>query len=132
MSTSIVCGIDASADSQAALSFADQLARRLGSRLVLAHFTEPVPVPYTDAPFWGARGGERVAIASVGGTFYAFGDTCTHQGCSLADGELEGTTVTCPCHGSQFDVTTGDVLRGPAREPVRSYPVRLEDGELRV
>ena len=76
--------------------------------------------------------GERIAIASVGGTFYAFGDTCTHQGCSLADGELEGTTVTCPCHGSQFDVTTGDVLRGPAREPVRSYPVRLEDGELRV
>ena len=59
MSTSIVCGIDASADSQAALSFADQLARRLGSRLVLAHVTEPVPVLYADAPFWGARGGLR-------------------------------------------------------------------------
>jgi nitrite reductase/ring-hydroxylating ferredoxin subunit len=57
--------------------------------------------------------GNRVAIARVGGAFYAFGDTCTHQGCSLADGELEETTVTCPCHGSQFNVTTGDVLRGP-------------------
>ena len=43
-----------------------------------------------------------------------------------------GTIVTCPCHGSQFDVTTGKVLRGPAREPVRSYPVRLETGALRV
>jgi nitrite reductase/ring-hydroxylating ferredoxin subunit len=76
--------------------------------------------------------GERIAIARVGDAVYAFGDTCTHQGCSLADGELEGTTVTCPCHGSQFNVMTGDVLRGPAREPVRSYPVRLEDDTLRV
>jgi 3-phenylpropionate/trans-cinnamate dioxygenase ferredoxin component len=76
--------------------------------------------------------GNRIAIASVGGAFYAFGDTCTHQGCSLAEGDLEGQIVTCPCHGSQFEVTTGDVLRGPAREPVRSYPVSLESGALRV
>jgi nitrite reductase/ring-hydroxylating ferredoxin subunit len=76
--------------------------------------------------------GNRIAIARVGDNFYAFGDTCTHQGCSLADGELEGTTVTCPCHGSRFNVTTGDVLRGPAREPVLSYPVRLEDNALQV
>jgi 3-phenylpropionate/trans-cinnamate dioxygenase ferredoxin component len=76
--------------------------------------------------------GDRLAIATVDDAFYAFGDTCTHLGCSLADGDLEGTTVTCPCHGSQFDVTTGDVVRGPAREPVRSYPVRLEGDALRV
>jgi nitrite reductase/ring-hydroxylating ferredoxin subunit len=76
--------------------------------------------------------GDRVAIATVGDAFYAFGDTCTHLGCSLADGNLEGTTVTCPCHGSQFDVTTGEVVRGPAREAVPSYPVRLEAGALRV
>ena len=76
--------------------------------------------------------GDRVAIATVGDAFYAFGDTCTHLGCSLAEGDLAGTIVTCPCHGSQFDVTSGDVVRGPAREPVRSYPVRLEGGALRV
>ena len=76
--------------------------------------------------------GDRVAIATVGDAFYAFGDTCTHLGCSLADGNLEGTTVTCPCHGSQFDVTTGEVVRGPARQSVPSYPVRLEAGALRV
>jgi nitrite reductase/ring-hydroxylating ferredoxin subunit len=76
--------------------------------------------------------GNRIAIARTGDAFYAFGDTCTHEGCSLADGELEGTTVTCPCHGSQFNVTTGEVLRGPAREPVRSYPVRLEENAIRV
>jgi nitrite reductase/ring-hydroxylating ferredoxin subunit len=77
-------------------------------------------------------GGNRVAIAKVGDAFYAIDDTCTHQGCSLADGDLEETTVTCPCHGSQFNVTTGEVLRGPAREPVRSYPVRLDGSALQV
>lgn len=76
--------------------------------------------------------GARIAIAHVGGAFYAFGDTCTHLGCSLAEGDLGGTIVTCPCHGSQFDVTTGDVVRGPAREPVRSYAARLEGDAVRV
>jgi 3-phenylpropionate/trans-cinnamate dioxygenase ferredoxin component len=76
--------------------------------------------------------GKRIAIAKVGDAFYAFGDICTHQACSLGQGELEGTTVTCSCHGSEFDVTTGEVIRGPAREPVQSYPVRVEDGLLRV
>jgi nitrite reductase/ring-hydroxylating ferredoxin subunit len=76
--------------------------------------------------------GNRIAVAKVGDDFYAFGDTCTHQGCSLAQGQLSGTTVTCPCHGSEFNVTTGEVLHGPAREPVRSYRIRLEDGALRA
>ena len=73
---------------------------------------------------------ERIAIAKVGDAFYAFGDTCTHMGCSLAEGQLAGTTVTCPCHGSEFDVTTGEVLQRPARDPVRSYPTRVQDGVL--
>ncbi len=76
--------------------------------------------------------GNRIAIARVGDALYGFGDTCTHRGCSLAKGDLEATIVTCPCHGSQFDVTTGDVVRGPALEPVRSYPVQLEGREVRV
>ncbi len=77
-------------------------------------------------------GGERIAVANVGGTFHVFDDTCTHLRCSLAEGDLEGTVVTCPCHGSQFDVTTGAVLRGPAQEPVRSYAARVENEALRV
>ncbi|MBI3746953.1 MAG: Rieske 2Fe-2S domain-containing protein [Chloroflexi bacterium] len=63
-------------------------------------------------------GDAKVSLANVGGTFYAFDDTCTHQGCSLASGELSGTTVTCPCHGREFDVRSGEVLEGPADEPV--------------
>jgi len=77
-------------------------------------------------------GGERIAVANVGGTLHAFDDTCTHLRCSLAEGELEGTVVTCPCHGSQFDVTSGEVLRGPASEPVQSYAARVENEALQV
>lgn len=76
--------------------------------------------------------GERIAVANVGGTLHAFGDTCTHLQCSLAQGRLEGTVVTCSCHGSQFDVTTGAVLRGPAQEPVPSFAARVEDNALQV
>ena len=76
--------------------------------------------------------GIKVNIASVGGQLHAFDDTCTHRACSLAQGKLEGTTVTCPCHGSQFDVTTGEVLRGPAQQPVRSRLVQIEGESLLV
>ena len=76
--------------------------------------------------------GTKVNIASAHGKLYAFDDTCTHKGCSLAKGKLDGTTVTCPCHGSQFDVTSGAVLRGPAQQPVRSRLVQLEGEDLLV
>ena len=59
--------------------------------------------------------GTRIAVANVGGTYYAFDDACTHEQCSLAEeGELAGTTLTCTCHGSEFDVRTGKVLAPPA------------------
>ncbi len=77
-------------------------------------------------------GGVKIAVANVAGTLYAFGNTCTHRQCPLAKGELEDTTVTCPCHGSQFDVTTGDVLTGPAEDPVGSYPIRVEDDTIQI
>ena len=76
--------------------------------------------------------GTKVSVASAGGSLHAFDDTCTHMGCSLAKGKLDGTTVTCPCHGSQFDVTSGAVLRGPAQRPVRSRSVRVEGDALLI
>ena len=76
--------------------------------------------------------GTKIAVANVAGEFHAFGDTCTHMQCSLAEGDLEETTVICPCHGSEFDVTSGEVLRGPARVPVGSFEVRVEGGNLEV
>src|SRR5688500_20403766 len=71
--------------------------------------------------------GTQVAVANVDGTYYAFDDACTHEQCSLTEmGELAGTTVTCTCHGSEFDVRTGKVLAAPATVPVRVYPTRVE------
>jgi catalase len=66
-------------------------------------------------------GDSRVAVANLEGQLHAFQDACTHRRCSLTDGTLEGAVVTCPCHGSQFDVTSGAVQRGPAREPVQTF-----------
>ena len=73
--------------------------------------------------------GTKVCVASANGHLYAFDDTCTHTGCSLAMEELDGTTVTFACHGSPFDVTNGAVLAGPARRPVRSHLVHVEAGD---
>ncbi|MGH8935388.1 MAG: Rieske (2Fe-2S) protein [Acidimicrobiia bacterium] len=76
--------------------------------------------------------GHRVAVARVADTLHAFGDTCTHRQCSLAQGDLDGTVVTCPCHGSRFEATTGEVLAGPAQDPVPSYRVQVTGDELQV
>jgi 3-phenylpropionate/trans-cinnamate dioxygenase ferredoxin subunit len=76
--------------------------------------------------------GTRVNVANSDGHLYAFDDTCTHSGCSLAMGMLHGTTVTCACHGSQFDVTSGAVIRGPARRPVHSHLLQIDGKDLLV
>jgi nitrite reductase/ring-hydroxylating ferredoxin subunit len=89
-------------------------------------------VPEGEAKAFSVNG-EEIAVARSGGTLYAFNDICTHRGCNLSmGGEIEGTTITCECHGSEFDMSTGAVLEGPATEPVASYPVREENGQLQV
>jgi nitrite reductase/ring-hydroxylating ferredoxin subunit len=74
--------------------------------------------------------GEPVAIANVDGTHYAFQDTCTHRGCSLVEGDLDGVVVTCACHGSQYDIRSGEVVGGPPPEPVKTYGLNLEGDDL--
>ena len=77
--------------------------------------------------------GVRVAVANANGRFFAIDDTCTHEQCSLAaEGTLDGTVVTCGCHGAQFDVTTGAVLAPPAPEPVKTYPLHVDRDHLVV
>jgi nitrite reductase/ring-hydroxylating ferredoxin subunit len=77
-------------------------------------------------------GDRTVAVANVGGSLHAFDDVCTHQGCSLAEGDLDGTIVECPCHGSQLDVTSGAVVNGPAADPVDTFEVREEGSDLQI
>jgi nitrite reductase/ring-hydroxylating ferredoxin subunit/hemoglobin-like flavoprotein len=70
---------------------------------------------------------ENVAVYNVGGTFFATQEACTHQGGPLSEGALEGTCITCPIHGSRFDVTTGAVVRDPATKPLKTYRVEVTD-----
>jgi nitrite reductase/ring-hydroxylating ferredoxin subunit len=65
----------------------------------------------------------NVAVFNVGSRLSATQNECTHRQGPLSGGELEGSTVTCPWHGSQFDVSTGAVLRGPATEPLKTFKV---------
>ena len=73
--------------------------------------------------------GDAVAIYNVDGSFYATQNACTHAGGPLNEGSLGGTTITCPWHGSCFDVSNGAVVTGPATKPLRTYAVTI-DGEI--
>jgi nitrite reductase/ring-hydroxylating ferredoxin subunit len=76
----------------------------------------------------------RIAIARVAGRLHAFDDLCTcgERACPLSGGLLAGTTLTCQCHGSRFEITTGAVINGPATEPLHVYEVQEADGEIQV
>jgi nitrite reductase (NADH) small subunit len=75
--------------------------------------------------------GKAVAVANVGGQFYAINNTCLHRGGPLGDGVMEGKIVTCPWHGWQYDVTTGKVSQNPA-VGVDSYAVEVRGDEIYV
>ena len=76
----------------------------------------------------------RVTIAHVEARLFAFGDECTHMGCSLAEGEFDdrAATVECPCHGSVFDVETGEPTEGPAQDALPVFQAREIDGWVEV
>ena len=76
--------------------------------------------------------GQKMVIANVNGKYYAVGNICTHRGCKLSDGTLNGEKVQCPCHGSTFDITTGAVIKGPASNPERSFKVRVDGDAILV
>ncbi|MPZ49354.1 MAG: Rieske 2Fe-2S domain-containing protein [Dehalococcoidia bacterium] len=76
--------------------------------------------------------GVGIALANVGGEFYALADVCTHDGGPLGEGALWGEDIECPRHGARFDVKTGRVRALPAVLPVRTYPVQLNGDEVLV
>ena len=86
---------------------------------------KPTRVNFGDEPVLLLRAGEEV---------FAIGNQCTHQGAGLDRGvaRISGSvrTVTCPAHGSMFNLETGEVMRPPATKPVAVYDVRVEEGEI--
>ncbi len=75
---------------------------------------------------------EVIAVCNTDDGFYAFKDQCSHQELPLSDGELEGNVIMCAYHGAKFDVRTGEPLCLPAFEPIETYEVRIENGEIFV
>ncbi len=80
--------------------------------------------------------GVPVLVVRAGEGLFATGDLCTHQGAELHRGvvKIAGSvrTVTCPAHGSMFNLETGKVMRPPATKPVPVYDVKIEDGRVYV
>ncbi|MER7840420.1 Rieske (2Fe-2S) protein [Streptomyces sp. NPDC096040] len=82
-----------------------------------------------------AKGGAKlyrehnvVVSRSTDGALKAYSTICTHAGCPI--NKLQGTTLVCPCHGSEFDAVTGKVVRSPATEPLNELPVKAANGRL--
>ena len=106
-------------------------------------FPDPGPGDWTPAVDGSQLAPNRPVSVVVGETpvfvvrddrndIYAMHDRCSHRGCSLADGELEGDAVTCPCHGSRFRLRDGAVERGPATVGQPAYEVRESAGRIEV
>jgi len=74
----------------------------------------------------------HLALYHVGGQFHATDNICTHAFALLTDGWLEGHVIECPLHGGQFDVTTGAALCEPAECALKTWPVRVANGEVQV
>ena len=77
-------------------------------------------------------GGHSIAIFNVGDSYCAIENTCPHRGGPLAEGMLAGEEVICPWHGSRFNVKTGALLTPPARQGVKSFPVRVTGNDVEV
>ncbi|MGH2448726.1 MAG: Rieske 2Fe-2S domain-containing protein [Chloroflexota bacterium] len=73
-----------------------------------------------------------ILLVKQGSQIYALDDTCVHAGCSLAGGTLAGRTITCPCHGSEYDLSDGSVINGPATMPEPAYHVRVQNGMIEI
>ncbi len=77
-------------------------------------------------------GDAPVLLLRHGDGLHALHDRCSHRGCLLSDGEIEGEIVTCACHGSRFDLRDGSIQRGPATAPQPVYGAREHDGQIEV
>ena len=77
-------------------------------------------------------GGKPLVIFNIAGELYSIADVCSHDDGPVGEGEFEGFNITCPRHGAQFDVRTGQVTQMPAVVDIPAYPVRVQDGMIQL
>jgi 3-phenylpropionate/trans-cinnamate dioxygenase ferredoxin subunit len=76
--------------------------------------------------------GKEILLTNLDGKYYAIGNRCTHMSCMLSDGTLKGANVTCSCHGSIFDVKTGNVVKRPAKKSEPVYETKIGAEQILV
>jgi naphthalene 1,2-dioxygenase ferredoxin component len=76
--------------------------------------------------------GRSLALYDADGAIFATDNICTHAYARLSDGWLDGELIECPLHAARFDIRTGKVLDPPATVDLKTYPVRVVDGEIQV
>lgn len=74
--------------------------------------------------------GKRLLLANADGEFYLVDEMCSHEDYSLYLGCIKGRRIKCSLHGSYFDLATGEALDEPACEPIGTYPIKIEQGEI--
>jgi nitrite reductase/ring-hydroxylating ferredoxin subunit len=75
--------------------------------------------------------GKALAVFNVDGNFHVIDNTCVHRGGPLGEGDVEGNVVSCPWHGWQFNVTTGECVKNPSAR-VEVYQVKVEGADIKV
>lgn len=110
----------------------ESLAKRQASSTAELFVTRLDELPIGEVATVHPDSGAPISVFHTDEGLFAIDDTCTHQDASLADGWVENCTVECPLHESCFDLRTGQVSGPPAKTPVRTYPVRVADGDVLV
>jgi glycine/D-amino acid oxidase-like deaminating enzyme/nitrite reductase/ring-hydroxylating ferredoxin subunit len=101
-----------------------QDAKQLGGKIASTADLSPGKMVGIDSQ------GRKILLANLDGNYYAIGNVCSHQGCTLSEGQLKGETVQCPCHGSVFNIKTGEVVQGPAKKPEPTYRLEVDSGQI--
>jgi 3-phenylpropionate/trans-cinnamate dioxygenase ferredoxin subunit len=76
--------------------------------------------------------GKPIVIFNIAGQFYSIADVCSHDDGPVGEGDIEGYSISCPRHGAEFDVRTGQVMSMPAVVDIPAYPVKILDGMIQI
>jgi len=74
----------------------------------------------------------EIIVCRDGDAIFAFEDMCSHEAFPLEEGDIENGQITCPLHGAEFCLKTGEALTAPAFSPITVFPVRVENGFIQV